>query len=83
MEKKEEKEFEYLNAHMNRLWVGVMVLGGGLAGIVFSSHFKFSLTLASIIKFSIFILGFLILIGMLNGLANIKSEIYKKLKGDL
>lgn len=83
MDKKEEKELEYLFAHMNRLWAGLMVLGGGLTGIVFSSNFHFHFTLASTLKFSLFIFGMLLLALMIIGLTNIKSEIDKKIKGGL
>lgn len=83
MDKKEEKEMEYLFAHMNRLWAGLMLLGGGLAGIVFSGTFKLSFTFISIFKFILLILGFITFLGMLTGLSNIKDEIRKKIKGEL
>lgn len=83
MDKKEEKELEYLFAHMNRLWAGLMVLGGGLFGIIFSDAFKLSFNFASIFKFILLILGFLTFFGMFIGLINIKEEIHKKIKGGL
>ena len=83
MDKKEGKQLEYLFAHMNRLWAALMVLGGGLAGIVFSSHFKFSFTLASTIKISLFIFGLFLLGLIMTRIANIKTEIDKKIKGGL
>lgn len=36
MDKKEEKEIDYLNSHINRLWTSLIVLIGGLAGILLS-----------------------------------------------
>lgn len=83
MDKKEEKEIEYLFSHMNRLWAGLMVLGGGLAGIVFSGSYKLNFTFMSIFKFILLILGSLAFLGMLTGLINLKEEIYKKIKGGL
>lgn len=83
MDKKEEKEIEYLNAHMNRLWAGLMVLGGGLAGIIFSGNFKWNFAVLSIFKGSLLILGFVTFLGMIAGLINIKEEIHRKIKGGL
>lgn len=83
MKKKEEKEIEYLFAHMNRLWAGLMVLGGGLAVIVFSNTLKFSFTLISILKILLLVLGVFTFLGMITGLINIKDEIHKKIKGGL
>lgn len=83
MDKNEEKELEYLFAHMNRLWAGLMVLGGGLFGIIFSNSFKWAFTLVSFLKASLLILGFVTFFGILAGLSNIKEEIRKKIKGGL
>ena len=33
---KEEKEIEYLNSHINRLWTSMIVLVGGLTGLALS-----------------------------------------------
>ena len=81
MDKKEEKEIEYLFAHMNRLWAGVMVLGGGISGLAISLDLNFALT--NILKIILLIIGFSFFVLMIIGLNNIKTEIYKKLKGDL
>lgn len=80
---KEEKEIEYLFAHMNRLWAGAMILGSGLAGIAFSGNLNLNFTLIGIFKFLLLILGFFTFLGMIAGLINIKAEIRRKIKGEL
>ncbi len=81
MDKKEEKELEYLNAQLNRLWTGIIVLGGGIAGLVITYSYALPLYVSeNITKLILFIIGFVIFTMMLIGLANINIEINKFLK---
>lgn len=79
MDKREEKEIEYLNAHINRLWTSMIVLVGGLAGILlsFSGHDPiYKMT----IKMIFLILGSYFVIITITGLINSDNRINKKLK---
>lgn len=81
MDKNEEKQLEYLFAHMNRLWVGSIALGGGISGLAISLELNFALT--NILKIILLVIGFLFFAFMIIGLRNMKLEIDKKIKGDL
>lgn len=81
MDKKEEKEVEYLFAHLNRLWTGLLVLIGGLSGLLLT----YSCSLppydpSNEIKILLLLLGAFMLILMLIGLANTSLDIKKRLK---
>lgn len=78
---KDQKILEYLNLLINRLWTGLLVLIGGLAGLLvtysYSEPFYFPL---NTLKFFLFILGIFFLVLMIIGLANASAEIKELLK---
>lgn len=76
---KEEKEFEYLNSHINRLWTSMIVLVGGLSGLALS--FSLSGPISTIIiKIVLFTLGSCFFGITIIGLINSDRKINKKLK---
>jgi hypothetical protein len=82
MDKKEEKEIEYLNAQLNRLWTGIIVLGGGIAGLMLTYSYSLPIYASeNIAKLILFIIGFIIFIMMmLSGIANLNIKINKLFK---
>lgn len=41
---KDEKVLEYLNLHINRLWTGLIILIGGLAGLMVTYSYSIPLS---------------------------------------
>lgn len=79
MDKKEEKEIEYLNSHINRLWTSLIVIGGGLSGILLS----FSLTenvFKTSIKMGLFVFGFFVILVVIKSIIDVDIRINKKIK---
>jgi len=79
MDKKEEKEIDYLSAHINRLWTSLIVLIGGLIGLALSLSLhepiaKFTL------KCLFILLGACFLIITIISLINVDTKINKKIK---
>ncbi len=79
MEKKEEKEIEYLNSHINRLWTSLIVLGGGLSGILLSVSMTENMP-KMIIKTALFIFGLILILIVINAIINVDIQINKKIK---
>lgn len=80
---KEEKEIEYLFAHINRLWAGLMILTGGVVGILLSLPFSIDMFSGiNLFKFTLIILGLIVIWLMIVGLINTDYKINKILKGD-
>ncbi|MDD3437472.1 MAG: hypothetical protein PHC64_10010 [Candidatus Gastranaerophilales bacterium] len=81
MDKKQEKEIEYLNLHLNRLWTGLIVLIGGLAGLLLTySYSSPPSSPENIVKILLLIIGLFLFILMSIGLTNVSSEIKRLLK---
>lgn len=69
---------DYLIAHKNNLWAGVIVLAGGLAGILLTINFSgFVISLHCIIKIVLVLIGSFFLVSMMIGLMNIHDEVNK------
>lgn len=81
MDKKEEKEIEYLNSHLNRLWTCTIVLLGGLIGMSLSISFT-PFLVKDYIKIILIILGITLAWMMITGIINTDYKINKKLQGD-
>lgn len=80
---KEEKEIEYLFAHVNRLWAGLMVLVGGVVGILLSIPFSINAFVGiNLFKLVLIIFGLTTIWLMMVGLINTDSKINKILKGE-
>lgn len=78
---KEEKTIEFLIAHKNNLWTGLLVLTGGLAGLFLSFPIsKEILAFETIPKAILFIGGCFFFSLTVKGLININEEIKQKLK---
>lgn len=74
----EEKRLrvEYLIAHKNNLWMGVVVLTGGLVGILITMNYStFVISLQTIVKTLLLALGAFFLVSMIIGLINIHKEV--------
>lgn len=72
---------EYLIAHKNSLWTGLIVLGSGLAGILLTFNYSLSVfSTESMVKIVLLILGAFFIPLMLTGLINTNSDIKKILK---
>ena len=76
---KEEKEIEYLNSHINRLWTSMIVLVGGLSGLALSLS-RSDTVLKIVVKGSLGLLGFCFLIVTISSLINVDYKINKKIK---
>lgn len=84
MDKKEEKEIEYLFAHVNRLWMGLMVIGGGIIGICLSMPFSMEIFSGiNLFKAILAMFGFMIIWLMITGLINTDNRINKIIKGEM
>lgn len=69
MDKKEEKEIEYLNAQLSRLWTGIIVLGGGIAGLVIAYSYSSPIyEMINMVRLILFALGFIFFIMMIIGI---------------
>ncbi len=78
---KEEKVIDFLIAHKNNLWMGLIVLIGGLAGLVLTTSFPINvLSVEMFSKDLLFILGITFVLLAIKGLINVHNEIIKKLK---
>ena len=78
---KEEKRVEYLIAHKNNLWTGIMLLIGGLSGILITINYSGNIfSIENIIKIILIALGWLFLPLMLIGVVNTNLEIQNLLK---
>jgi hypothetical protein len=81
MDKEDEKELEYLFAHVNRLWAGLVVLIGGLVGMVLSMPFSLALfSIQNTAKLVLFVFGLILAGLMITGLTNTDYKINKKIK---
>lgn len=81
MDKKEEKEVEYYNAQLNRLWTGIIVLGGGLSGLLLTySYYSPIYAMTNMVRLILFALGFIFFIMMIIGIINISTDIKNFLK---
>lgn len=81
MEKREEKEIEYLNSHLNRLWTCTIILLGGLIGMSLSISFT-PFLIKDCVKVILIILGMILAWLMMIGIINTDYKINKKLQGD-
>lgn len=81
MDKKEEKEIEYLNSHLNRLWTCTVVLLSGLIGMSLSISFDHFL-IKDFLKIILIVLGIILAWLMMTGIINTDYKINKKLQGD-
>ncbi len=79
MDKKEEKEIEYLNSHINRLWTSMIVLVGGLSGVLLSFSGNESVY-KIIIKTIFLLLGAIFIVVTIKGLINSDKRINNKIK---
>lgn len=76
-----KKELEYLIAHKNNLWAGVMPLAGGLGGIFLTANYSIPIvSIENIVKMILIAIGGLFLPLMLIGVVNTNLEIQKLLK---
>lgn len=78
---KEEKVIEFLIAHKNNLWTGLIILTGGLAGLFLNiplSAEAFSVKILPVVF--LFITGIFFFIAIIKGLTTVHEEIIKKLK---
>mgnify|MGYP001809691821 CR=1 FL=1 len=72
---------EYLIAHKNSLWTAIIVLCGGLAGILLTSNYSLNiLSIETIVRIFLFLLGALLLPLMIVGVINTNFAIKKILK---
>lgn len=78
---KDEKRVEYLIAHKNNLWTGIMLLIGGLSGILMTINYSGTIFLVeNIVRFVLIALGGIFLPLMIIGVININLEIQNLLK---
>lgn len=78
---KEEKVIDFLIAHKNNLWAGLIILVGGIAGIFLSIPFSIEAFSPAILpRLFLFALGLVFVIPTISGLINVHNEIIKKLK---
>ena len=61
-------------------WTVIIVLGGGMAGIIFNIHNITSLNILSLIKLTIFLLGLFFFVIFINCMINSNKEIGKLFK---
>lgn len=76
---KEEKEVEYLNAHINRLWTSMIVIGGGLSGILLSISLTENVFKMSV-KIGLFLFGLFLILIVINAIISVDNQINKKIK---
>lgn len=78
---KDEKIIDFLIAHKNNLWTGLIILVGGLSGLLLSIHFPIKILSPEMFaKDFLFILGIIFVIPTIKGLITVHDEIIKKLK---
>ena len=78
---KEEKIIEFLIAHKNNLWTGLIILIGGLAGLFLTIPlFLEAFSIRILPRVLLFGLGIIFVIPTIKGLTNVHDEIIKKLK---
>lgn len=78
---KEEKVIEFLIAHKNNLWAGLIIMLGGLAGLFLNIPLSAeALSAKGLSKIFLFVLGMCVVILAIKGLITVHEEIIKKLK---
>lgn len=78
---KEEKIVEFLIAHKNNLWTGLIILLGGLAGLFLNITLSTEAFSAKLLpKVFLFVLGISLVVPIIKGLIAIHYEIIRKLK---
>lgn len=81
MDKNDEKVIEYLAQHKNILWMGIVVLAGGLVGLILTYNPALSpYSFSNIARTSLILLGATILISMIIGLLNTDCDMKNILK---
>lgn len=76
MDKNNEKLIEYLTQHKNNLWMGVIVLAGGLVGLVltYNPNLQFY-SFCNIARLIFILIGTYLFLAMILGLLNIDKDI--------
>lgn len=78
---KDEKRVEYLIAHKNNLWAGVIIVLSGTIGLLLSFPFSAKTHgIADLIKVILFFAGLFLFALMMTGVTNVNLEIKNKLK---
>lgn len=80
MDKHDEKVIEYLAQHKNILWMGIIVLAGGLVGLVLTCNPLDLYSFGNIARIVFILIGGFLFFAMIIGLLNTDLSIKKYLK---